>query len=343
MRTEHTRASLAPVRQITAAALIACGLAAPTAGAGVGRVRIGEAEVAFETLGRSGPVVVFESGQGENMRSWEHVAHPLAACARVVLYDRPGIGRSSPRTGASVLLAGTVVDQLAALLHAIGMPPLYILVGHSLGGFYAQAFARKRPAEVAAVVLVDAAGPFEPPGVFVSTVSPKPGSIEAAEEAGFAPSVRAMLAGPPFPAVPLIVLAATDHGDTPEREALGARRRRARRRSRPRANSGSWTAADISSRSTIRRPWSMPCWRRCVRQERTFLLVRQRTRSAEHWAMQDAIRFALSNFTLIFLILGLVASGITLLACPQAAYTSHHDRGAGLLLHPVHDRFRLLL
>src|SRR3954471_8739283 len=158
----------------------------------VGRVRIGKAEVAFETLGRSGPVVVFESGQGENMRSWEHVAHPLAACARVVLYDRPGIGRSSPRTVASVLLAGTVVDQLAALLHAIDMPPLYILVGHSLGAFYAQAFARKHPAEVAAVVLVDAASPFEPPGVFVSTVPPKPGSIEAAEEAGFAPSVRAM-------------------------------------------------------------------------------------------------------------------------------------------------------
>ena len=32
--------------------------------------------------------------------------------------------------------------------------------------------------------------------------------------------------------------------------------------------------------------------------------------------MQDAIRFALSNFTLIFLILGLVASGITLLRAP---------------------------
>jgi pimeloyl-ACP methyl ester carboxylesterase len=69
-------------------------------------------------------------------------------------------------------------------------------------------------------VLIDAASPFEPPGVFVSTVPPRPGSIEAAEEAGFAPSVAAMLKGPPFPPVPLIVLAATDHGDTPEREAL---------------------------------------------------------------------------------------------------------------------------
>src|SRR3954464_5953981 len=101
---EHTRASLAQVRQITAA-LVACGLPAPAAVAEVGRVRIGEAEIAFETLGRSGPVVVFESGRGEDMRSWEHVARPFAACARVVLYDRPGIGRSSPRTGASVLLS----------------------------------------------------------------------------------------------------------------------------------------------------------------------------------------------------------------------------------------------
>src|SRR3954451_20712098 len=110
---EHTRASLASVRQITAAAaVVACGCAAPAAVAEAGRARIGEAEIAFETLGRAGPVVVFESGRGEDMRSWEHVARLLAACARVVLYDRPGIGRSSPRTGASVLLADTVVDQL---------------------------------------------------------------------------------------------------------------------------------------------------------------------------------------------------------------------------------------
>src|SRR3954465_1323713 len=142
---EHTRASLAPVRQITAAGLIACGLAAPAAVAGAGRGRIGEAEIAFETLGRSGPVVVFESGRGEDMRSWDHVARALAACARAVLSDRPGLGRTTPRTGGrasgrgsprpgpSALLADTVVDQLAALLHAIDMPPRYILVGHSLG------------------------------------------------------------------------------------------------------------------------------------------------------------------------------------------------------------------
>jgi pimeloyl-ACP methyl ester carboxylesterase len=184
------------------------------------RLRVGEAEVAFERLGQAGPVIVFESGLGEDMCRWEQVVRSLAACARVVLYDRPGIGRSGPRDGAGALLAGTVIEQLAVLLHAIDAPPSYILVGHSLGGFYMQAFARNRPQEVAAVVLIDSASPFEPPGVFASTDPPIPGSVMAVEEAGFAPSAAAMLAGPPFPPVPLIVLAATDHGATPEREAL---------------------------------------------------------------------------------------------------------------------------
>ena len=181
---------------------------------------IGDAEIALERLGCAGPVIVFESGLGNDMSGWEKVARPLAAFAQIVLYDRPGLGRSGPRRGTDVLLAGTVAEQLRACLHAIAMPPPYLLVGHSLGGFYMQAFARKYPHETAAVVLVDSASPLEPPGVFGSTIPPKPGSIMAAEEAGFAPSAAAMLAGPPFPPVPLIVLVATDHDVTPDREAL---------------------------------------------------------------------------------------------------------------------------
>jgi|GraSoiStandDraft_50_1057286.scaffolds.fasta_scaffold182620_2 pimeloyl-ACP methyl ester carboxylesterase len=184
------------------------------------RLRVGGTEIAFEKMGRAGPVIVFESGLGEDMRGWEEVARPLSAFARLVLYDRPGIGQSGPRLGTRVLLANTVVEQLAALLQAIDAPPPYILVGHSLGGFYMQAFARNRPKEVAAVVLIDSASPFEPPGAFGSTILPRSGSIAAAEEAGFAPSAVAMLAGPPFPPAPLIVLTATAHDVTPEHEAL---------------------------------------------------------------------------------------------------------------------------
>ncbi|MGH8010968.1 MAG: alpha/beta fold hydrolase, partial [Candidatus Binataceae bacterium] len=61
--------------------------------------------------------------------------------------------------------------------------------------------------------------PLEPPGVFVSTKPPQPGTVEAAEEAGVTPSIAALLAGPALPPVPLVVIAATNHGDTPKREA----------------------------------------------------------------------------------------------------------------------------
>ena len=195
--------------------LAACGTAGD-----VRHARVGGADVAYATFGTAGPVVVLESGLGEDMREWRAVAQALAPCARVVTYDRPGIGRSAPRPDASPVQADAVARELAGLLRALGMPPPYVLVGHSLGGLYVQAFARAMPGDVAAVVLVDASSPLEPPGVFVSTVPPEPGTIAAAEDAGVAPSAAALRAGAPFPPVPLVVLAAADHGDTPAREAL---------------------------------------------------------------------------------------------------------------------------
>jgi pimeloyl-ACP methyl ester carboxylesterase len=185
-----------------------------------GQSNRGDPKLAYRLLGRKGPVIVFESGQGVGKESWDRVAQPLAACARVLLYDREGIGDSPAPPNDRPVMADAVTDELAGLLRAISVKPPYLLVGHSLGGLYVQSFARRYPKEVAAVVLVDASSPLEPPGVFVSTAPHPAGSISAAEEAGVPSSMAALLEGPPFPPVPLIVLAATDHGDTPQREAL---------------------------------------------------------------------------------------------------------------------------
>jgi pimeloyl-ACP methyl ester carboxylesterase len=169
----------------------------------------------------AGPVAVLESGLGEGRHGWGKVVPLLAPCLTVVTYDRSGIGSGPARRDAAApVLAASVARELRGRLLARGLPAPYLLVGHSLGGLYVQAFARSFPELVAGIVLVDAASPLEPPGVFVSTVPPPPGSHAAAEEAGVAPSMDAMLAGPPLPPVPLVVLAATEHGDTPDREAL---------------------------------------------------------------------------------------------------------------------------
>jgi pimeloyl-ACP methyl ester carboxylesterase len=55
----------------------------------------------------------------------------------------------------------TLVSELRLLLERAGVPPPYVLVGHSFGGLIIRAFARAHPAEVAGLVFVDPLHPEE--------------------------------------------------------------------------------------------------------------------------------------------------------------------------------------
>lgn len=113
----------------------------------------------LEYVARSGsaPVIVFENGLGGHMEWWQKVLPALDADRAYFAYNRPGYGRSeparTPRDGAHV------VEELRAALSQLGLPPPYVLVGHSLGGLYMQLFARQHPQDVAALVLVDSTHP----------------------------------------------------------------------------------------------------------------------------------------------------------------------------------------
>jgi pimeloyl-ACP methyl ester carboxylesterase len=56
----------------------------------------------------------------------------------------------------------TVVETLRSLLKIVGLPSPYVLVCHSLGGIFANLYARMYPEEVSGIVLVEAAHPDEP-------------------------------------------------------------------------------------------------------------------------------------------------------------------------------------
>jgi pimeloyl-ACP methyl ester carboxylesterase len=173
------------------------------------------------TVEGHGPVVVLQSGGGDAQGSWSSVTRDLAQCFTVVTFDRSSAEHApAAEVPRKPVLAVDVANRLLEQLRAKGLFGPYILVGHSLAGIYVQAFARNHPDSVAGIVLVDASSPLEPPGVFVSKVPPKSGTVDAAEEAGVAPSNAALLSGPPLPPVPLMVIVATDHQDTPQREAL---------------------------------------------------------------------------------------------------------------------------
>lgn len=104
--------------------------------------------------GRGGPAVVLESGLGGSALEWEQVAQGLAAQTTVVRRDRPGLGWSQhAKRDRSALSAAA---ELNTLLGALGVPPPYVLVGHSLGGLHVRAYAALHPEQVAGVVLVDA-------------------------------------------------------------------------------------------------------------------------------------------------------------------------------------------
>lgn len=102
----------------------------------------------------SAPTVVFENGVGETLASWRRVAPLLADQAHLLAYNRPGAGRSADIARPEPS-AAAACDHLLDVLHAAGAEAPVVLVGHSLGGLYAQACARRRPELVTGLVLVD--------------------------------------------------------------------------------------------------------------------------------------------------------------------------------------------
>jgi pimeloyl-ACP methyl ester carboxylesterase len=173
---------------------------------------IGGENLHIETLGTSGPIVVFEAGLGNDATTWKSVASPIATFARVVLYDRPGLGRSSPlKDKNAAVTADEVATRLHALLNAADIRPPYILVGHSLGGLYVQMFARKYPMDVSGVVLLESSSP-DAPSQLKTRARLEPGTPAYLEQEGIPESNMQVKNGGPFPNVPLAVVAATDHG-----------------------------------------------------------------------------------------------------------------------------------
>jgi len=107
--------------------------------------------------GEGTPTVILDSGLGDSYISWRKVQPQIAAFTRVCSYDRAGIGYSEPSARART--SEVIAKELRALLHAAGVSPPYILVGHSMGGYDVRVFAHQFPGEVAGMALIDASHP----------------------------------------------------------------------------------------------------------------------------------------------------------------------------------------
>lgn len=104
--------------------------------------------------------VVLIGGLAGNWFEWDALASDLSRDRTVVRFDRPGFGYSAPSAEAPT--SRGEADRIAAVLDALDVRGTVVIVGHSLGGFYAETFARRYPHRIAGLVLLDAsvsAGP----------------------------------------------------------------------------------------------------------------------------------------------------------------------------------------
>lgn len=104
--------------------------------------------------GDSGPVVVLVPGSTLPLAVWEPLIEPLIAAGfRVLRYDLPGRGHSSPyREGRADLDAH--VGQIADLLDSLNLSEPVSLIGLASGCILAAAFAQSFRARVDKIVLI---------------------------------------------------------------------------------------------------------------------------------------------------------------------------------------------
>ena len=100
--------------------------------------------------------VILEAGAFGTSADWDFVLDDLAMGGRVCAYDRAWLGRSPPSSGGKDVIARA--RELGDLLDQLGETAPVILVGHSNGALYVQAFADLEPNRVAGLVYVNGVG-----------------------------------------------------------------------------------------------------------------------------------------------------------------------------------------
>jgi pimeloyl-ACP methyl ester carboxylesterase len=100
---------------------------------------------------------VLQSGLGDGKVAWKKVLPALEKLGPVYAYDRAGYGGAARLEGTRDPC--TIARELHDQLRKDGVPPPYLLVGHSLGGLYQYVYARLYPEEVAGLVLLDPTHP----------------------------------------------------------------------------------------------------------------------------------------------------------------------------------------
>ncbi len=105
--------------------------------------------LAYETHGSGEPLVLI-SGIGYDRWQWHKMAPGLAEHFTVIVFDNRGVGQTDKPAGPYT--AQLLADDTAGLIQALGLRCAHVM-GHSMGGFIAQALALSHPDKIDKLIL----------------------------------------------------------------------------------------------------------------------------------------------------------------------------------------------
>ena len=115
----------------------------------------------YDVSGPEGaPIVVLSAGLGGAGSYWQPQMAALSAYYRVITYDQRGTGRNPGMVADGVTIAD-MAEDVAAILDDAGAAPCHF-VGHALGGLIGLELARRHPARLHSLVLVNAWAALDP-------------------------------------------------------------------------------------------------------------------------------------------------------------------------------------
>jgi len=106
-------------------------------------------DIYYEIHGTGAPLVLI-AGLGYNSWMWHKMLPGLAKHFRVIVFDNRGVGETDKPAGPYT--AQTLADDTAGLLAALGIKRAAVM-GHSMGGFIAQALALSKPEMISKLIL----------------------------------------------------------------------------------------------------------------------------------------------------------------------------------------------
>ncbi|HVZ42796.1 MAG TPA: alpha/beta hydrolase [Ramlibacter sp.] len=102
--------------------------------------------LSYVVSGFGASTIVLMNGAGVSLEGWRGLYPRIESMGTVFAWNRAGVKGSDaprqPQTGVAV------IASMRELLRYAGLEPPYVLVGHSLGGLFANLFARLHPREV---------------------------------------------------------------------------------------------------------------------------------------------------------------------------------------------------